>query len=131
MRYYEVEAKCGHVGRNYYVIKKFYVRANDGKEAALLVRKKPRVKHHKKDAIKSVTQISYEQYIDGIKEIKNDLYFQVHSSTEQRRVVEFEDGEIKKEETQLLRRKVEHIKQRIISTLLEKEWRRERGLLYE
>lgn len=37
-KYYEVIAKCGHVGKKHYVPVKFAVIAEDGKEAAKMVR---------------------------------------------------------------------------------------------
>lgn len=85
MRYYRVSAKCGHVGRNHYIVKNFYIWANDGKEAALKVRYLPRVKHDRKDAILSVEPISKEEYLIGKRLVAQDEYFKVHSSTEQRR----------------------------------------------
>ncbi|MGN1372736.1 MAG: hypothetical protein ACI4VK_01660 [Candidatus Coproplasma sp.] len=57
--YFEVQAKCGHVGRHNYVIKNFYVKAESGKEAARKIRLAPRVKHDRKDAIIRVKQIDY------------------------------------------------------------------------
>ena len=59
IRYYAVDAKCGHVGINNYIIVKFAVAANSGKEAALKTRFFPRVKHHQKDAIINVKEINY------------------------------------------------------------------------
>lgn len=56
MNYYKVRAKCGHVGRNNYIIKPFFVKANDGKEAAKIVRNTPRVKHDHKYAIIDVKE---------------------------------------------------------------------------
>ena len=131
MKYYEIKAKCGHVGRNNYIIKKFYVRANDGREAAMKARMLPRVKHHHKDAIKKVISISYEEYIKGLSEIGNDLYFFAHSSTEQRIMCVFNDGEIVKEENTEAYKKPTHAKSRIICNLLNKDWRMGRSYLYE
>lgn len=85
MRYFKVVAKCGHVGRHHYIIKDFYIVANDGKEAALKVRYLPRVKHNRKDAILSVEAISKEEYLVGKALHAQDMYFKVHSSTEQKR----------------------------------------------
>ena len=61
-KYYMVIAKCGHVGKKHYVPIKFAVIAEDGKEAAKMVRQFPRVKHNHKDAILSVNKIDYERY---------------------------------------------------------------------
>lgn len=84
MKHYKVVAKCGHVGRNRYIVKSFYVVANDGKEAAAKVRWFPRVKHHWKDAIELVCEIDRQEYINGKREISEDKYFQVKNSSEQR-----------------------------------------------
>ena len=82
--YYKVLAKCGHVGRNNYIIKCFYVKANDGEEAAKIVRQKPRVKHHHKDAIRDVIAIELEEYLTGLKIMEADMYFKVQNSSDQR-----------------------------------------------
>lgn len=63
--YYKVVAKCGHVGKRYYFEGEFYVIAENGREAAAKARYFPRVKHDHKDAILSVTPISYEEFIKG------------------------------------------------------------------
>ena len=73
--YYEVCAKCGHVGKNYYVEKTFAVEAENGKSAAEIVRGKPRVKHDHKDAIRFVKQIDKERFDIIQANIKMDPYF--------------------------------------------------------
>ena len=88
MYMYEVCAKCGHVGRNYYVDKLFVVRANTAKEAARIVRDFPRVKHHHKDAIRYVRMIDEARYWE-VREMNNiDPYFLCHNIQEQRRTCE-------------------------------------------
>ena len=94
MRYYCVKAKCGHVGRNNYIEKNFYVKAENGKEAAFIVRNKPRVKHHQKDAIIDVIEISLEKYVLGKKIMENDDYFHVHDSSTQRKIHAVNEEEI-------------------------------------
>ena len=76
MNYYEILAKCGHVGRKYYYPSKFYVEAEDGKIAAAIVRQRPRVKKDHKDAILHVFKISYEQYKRGLSMRSQDPYNQ-------------------------------------------------------
>lgn len=123
MKYYRVKAKCGHVGRNNYIPKDFYVKANNGKEAAKQIRYTPRVKHHQKDAIQEVEEISLEEYVLGRKALAEDMYFKVHNSTEQRwlNAVDKLDilPEMKKE-----RYKRSRSGQYIKNQLLEKEWRK-------
>lgn len=84
MKLYNVEAKCGHAGRKFYTVKNFPVKATNGKEAAKLVRDFPRVKHHHKDAILSVTEISYEEYEKILVANHNDPYFKCSNIQEQR-----------------------------------------------
>ena len=84
MRYWKVDAKCGHVKKNRFVIKTFYVKAEDGKEAAAIVRWKPRVKHHHSDAIRNVIEIDREEYLVGLKTQHDDPFFQVKSKQEQK-----------------------------------------------
>lgn len=95
--YYQVVAKCGHVGKNNYIEKTFYIRAESGKEAARMVRYAPRVKHHKKDAILCVREISREEFLLGRATFKSDLYFRMTSSHEQRLLNAVKPDEIKRE----------------------------------
>ena len=131
MKYYEVEAKCGHVGRNNYIIKMFYVCAEDGKEAALKVRNSPRVKHHHKDAIRSVTEIDYDEYLNGLNKTSNDSYFLVHNSTQQRAICRFGENEVIREEQEITFKKPTHAKRRIINNMLDRDWKSGRSYLYE
>ena len=84
MKFYEVTAKCGHVGRRQFYMGLFYVRAENGREAATLVRQKPRVKHNHKDAILSISSISYSEYLTGKAAYKTNPYFNCKSKQEQR-----------------------------------------------
>lgn len=88
MSTYEVCAKCGHVGRGYYVEKTFAVKAESAKEAAKVVRGFPRVKHHQKDAIRYVNKIDEVRYDEIIEANRNDNYFVCHSVQEQRAYTE-------------------------------------------
>ena len=83
-KYYLVYAKCGHVKRSQYVVKCFPVRAANGKEAAKIVRNKPRVKHHDKHAIVDIKEVSKEEYLNQIKINNDDNFYTVHSVQEQR-----------------------------------------------
>lgn len=89
--YYEVIAKCGHVGKKHYVPIKFAVIAKDGKEAAKMVRQFPRVKHNHKDAILSVNKIDYERYLEIVEMNKNDPYLKCHSKHEQNLIDNLEE----------------------------------------
>ena len=85
--YYEVIAKCGHVGRNNYIPVKFAVVAESGKEAAKMVRDFPRVKHDHKDAILNVNKIDYERFQEIVEMNRNDPYLKCHSRKEQKLIV--------------------------------------------
>lgn len=89
--YYEVIAKCGHVGKKHYVPIKFAVIAKDGKEAAKMVRQFPRVKHDHKDAILNVNKIDYERYLEIVEMNNNDPYLKCHSRQEQNLIDNLED----------------------------------------
>ena len=131
MKYFEVEAKCGHVRRNYYILKNFYVCALDGKDAAHKVRNSPRVKHHHKDAIRNVIEIDYDEYLIGLDKVSNDAYFLVHNSSDQRANCEFAQGEIIKEKPEIKFKKPTHAKRKMLNKMLIKEWKSGRSYFYE
>lgn len=83
---FEVQAKCGHVGKNMYTLKTFAVNASSRAEAAALVRNLPRVKHHHRDAILRVAEIDRKRYYEIQCLNQQDPYFQCHSIQEQRRL---------------------------------------------
>ena len=84
MKLYAVTAKCGHVGRNYYALKTFAVKADNGREAAKVVRDYPRVKHHHKDAIREVHEVDAERFEEIIENNNQDPYFHCACVQEQR-----------------------------------------------
>ena len=86
MKMYEVCAKCGHVGRDFYTEKIFAVKAKNAKEAAQFARFIPRVKHHHLDAIRYVHEIDEGRYYEIIETNDNDPYFSCHNIQEQRRI---------------------------------------------
>ena len=85
MKYYEVKAKCGHVGKNNYIIGTLFLWAESGKIAAAVARRFPRVKHDHKDAIISVREISRAAYEKGRKSINETPYWSCVSVQEQRK----------------------------------------------
>lgn len=89
--YYEVITKCGHVGKKHYVPIKFAVIAENGKEAAKIVRQFPRVKHNHKDAILNVNKIDYDRYLEIVENNHNDPYLNCHSRQEQNLIDNFEE----------------------------------------
>lgn len=83
---FSVTAKCGHVGKRYYIPIEFAVQADSAEEAARRVRNYPRVKHDHKDAIKSVFEITREEYIALRQQNDSDPYLQCKSVQEQRMI---------------------------------------------
>lgn len=129
-KYFKVQAKCGHVGRNHYILKWFYVKALTGEEAAKVVRDKPRVKHDHKDAIRNVVEITFEDYLIGLKANLEDMYFKCSNKQEQEfyKCVKLE--EIYPEEKEKPNYKKKRNGQRIKNKFLEKEMIREiRGVI--
>ena len=89
-RYFKVEAKCGHVGRDKCIWIIFATVADSRKEAARKVRDFKRVKHSHKDAIRSVQEISFEEFI-AIKAANDaDPYLHCKNVQEQRKLPDFE-----------------------------------------
>ncbi len=85
--YWAATAKCGHVGNRRYVPKELAVRAQSAKEAALIARNTPRVKHHNKFAVLSVELISLEEYRALKQKNRQDPYFHCHSVQDQRELL--------------------------------------------
>jgi len=83
-RFYIVSAKCGHVGRGKFVEKNLTIIASSRKEAAEKGRNYPRVKHHWKDAIIDVVEVSVEEYWRIRVMNYSDPYFSVRCIQEQK-----------------------------------------------
>lgn len=81
---FEVEVKCGHVGKNHYILKTVPVIAENKKAAAAKARLMPRVKHDHPDAVRQVRVIDAPRYAELVKVHRTDPYFQCHSIQEQR-----------------------------------------------
>ena len=91
IRNYEVNAKCGHVGKGKCIYKSFPVRANNQKEAARKARNYPRVKHDHKDAIRYVKELTQVEYEALCEQFGNDPYFKCKNKREQRRIDGFDE----------------------------------------
>ena len=91
--YYKVLVKCGHVGRNKYILKRLYIKAISGKEAAKIARNTPRVKHNHKDVIRELKKITFDEYVIGLKMNLQDKYFKADNKQEQKifKCVDYED----------------------------------------
>lgn len=85
-KYFEVQAMCGHVGRKNYIQISFPVIAENRKEAAEKVRSFARVKHHHKNAILQVWEISLDAYLQLKSENETDPYLHCKNIQEQRQI---------------------------------------------
>lgn len=121
MKYYKVKVKCGHVRKNKYILKWIYVKAEDGKEAAKIARRKSRVKHNHKDAIKEVIKIDFEEYSLGLRAMEDDNYFQVHNKQDQIRLNAVKQEELIDEEV-VKKFKKKSLGRRLREIAIEKEW---------
>lgn len=130
MNYYRVKAKCGHVGRNNYIPKTFYIKAEDGKEAASKVRKIPRVKHGKKFAVLETKKITKEEYLEGIRINKEDLFLKV-ACVQQQRVLcpNLEEEIIKEEETATYKKS--QLRRHLVENVRIKEWQSRKNYIIE
>ena len=96
-KYYEVIAKCGHVGKHQYHEGNFYIEAQTASEAAKVVRNMGRVKHDHKDAIQQVTTIDFDSYLAGKKKVSQEVYFMCTSIQEQEAVWHLIEDKIRPE----------------------------------
>lgn len=93
-RYYSVECKCGHTGsKMYYIPIAFAVEARNAKEAAAISRWIPRVKHHHKDCIISVTEIDYIEYL-MLRDKNNDDPYLKCGSIQEQKMIDLEDRKV-------------------------------------
>ena len=86
-KYYIVKAKCGHVGRDKYMPIKFPIMAKNKKQAADIVRHKPRVKKDHKDAILDVNEVDKKTFDNQVFCNNYDPYLNVKSKYEQNKVM--------------------------------------------
>lgn len=84
IHYFAVETKCGHVGKNKCIFIWFAVKAENRKDAAAKAREFKRVKHHHKDVIRQVKEISIEEYLQLYLANTNDPYLQCKNIQQQR-----------------------------------------------
>lgn len=111
MMFYEVKARCGHVGRGRYIVKSFYLCAESAKEAASIARRMPRVKHHWKHAIEEVKNVTLMDFSAGVIRTEFDPYFQMRNSSDQKRLPDYPNWDIRTlpEEEVAIRRKKRHV----------------------
>lgn len=130
MKYYRVKVKCGHVGRNNYLPKTFYIKAEDGKEAASKARKIPRVKHDKKFAILETEKITKEEYLEGIRINKEDSFLKVTNVQEQRVLCPNLEEEIIREEETITYKKSQ-VRRHLVENARIREWQNQKNYTIE
>lgn len=106
-RYFEVETKCGHVGRTNCVWIKFAVVANDAKDAARKARRIGRVKHDHLDAIGYVKEIDFNSFMSLKAENDADPYLHCKSKREQKQIADFE-SRVEPDEYNIKRKEKKH-----------------------
>ena len=90
-KYFSVETKCGHVGKLNCVWIKFAICAESAKEAAAKARQIARVKHHHKNTIKEVVEITVDEFCK-LKAINDtDPYLHAKNHREQLQIEGFEE----------------------------------------
>ena len=124
MKYFKVAVKCGHVGINNYIVKEFPIIAETKKEAARIARFKGRVKHNQKYAIKSVEELTADEYQRLLKQHKEDPYMNCNNVQEQNRTCVGIENEILREPDPVEYVKKTHARQRLIAEQEDREWRR-------
>ena len=85
-KYFEVEAKCGHVGKTNCVWIRFAVVAESRKDAAKRARMFGRVKHDHPNAIGYVKEIDFESFMVLKAENDADPYLHCKSKREQNHI---------------------------------------------
>ncbi len=86
-KYYSVKCKCGHVGaKRFYIPIEFGVIASSKREAAEKGRWIPRCKHHHKDCVLEVRELTREEFFELNDKNRKDPYLKCHSIQEQRKI---------------------------------------------
>lgn len=84
VNYYVATLKGGHVGQKYYIEFTKAIKAYSKKEAADKCKKLPRAKKGQADMIISIDEISYDEYVELMKEENENPYFLCKNIQQQR-----------------------------------------------
>ena len=90
-KYFSVTTKCGHVGRLNCVWIDFAIYAESAKKAAEIARKKARAKHHHKNTIKEVVEITMDEFYKLRALNDADAYLHAKNHREQLQIEGFEE----------------------------------------
>ena len=82
MKYYLVDAKCGHVGARKYIVKTFPVVASSKSEAAAKIKRCNKVKKHLKDCIINVVEVTLNEFLIQKEMNLIDKYLHSHCKSE-------------------------------------------------
>ncbi len=102
-KYFQVTAKCGHVGKGRYVPINFAVCAESAHQASQFARRLPRVKKQLKDAILACVEITHEEYMVLLDANRRDPYLKAKCHRE----IAAEEIESRTESTVIRERKEE------------------------
>jgi hypothetical protein len=78
--FFAVRCKCGHVGRRKYIEMTFPIKAGSKKEAAEIGRWRGGVKHHHKEAVEEVVEITIDTFRELHAKLDTDPYWKGASS---------------------------------------------------
>ena len=90
-KYFSVTTKCGQVGKLNCVWIDFAIYAESAKEAAAIARQRARVKHHHKNAIKEVIEITLDEFLKLKARNDSDPYLHAKNHREQLQIEGFEE----------------------------------------
>ena len=90
-KYFSVKTKCGHVGKLNCVWIDFAIVAESAKEAAQIARQKGRAKHHHKNTVKEVVEISISDFYKLKAKNDSDPYLHAKNHREQLQIEGFEE----------------------------------------
>ena len=90
-KYFSVRTKCGHVGRLNCVWINFAISAESAKEAAAIARQTARAKHHHKNTINEVIEITMDEFCKLRAANDSDPYLHAKNHREQLQIEGLED----------------------------------------
>ena len=106
-KFFEVKAKCGHVGRTNCIWIRFAVVAKSRSDAAKRARMFGRVKHDHPNAIGYVKEIDFNSFMILKAENDADPYLHCKSKREQKQIADFE-SRVEPDEYNIKRKEKKH-----------------------
>jgi hypothetical protein len=134
--YFLVCCKCGHVGRSNFIRIIFPVKALNAREAAVLGRQRPGVKHDHPDAVLWVRVVERAEFLAAVSNLRNDIYWKsarrnqgllvdrLEAEPEYKHVIEtVSDKKAKKPDSRNFRRNKNKVIEDEIRVFIAKEYR--------